>query len=176
MLSKSYNPFNQKLFYLSLNEYCCYNINEENKIREDITFWDSWMGGELFDDDFLFDTFNNINSKILLGFLKNSNNIYDIHNNLEGIIIFSELCDLFYNIPLIAKRYDSKINWIGRKLIKKLTNLVQYNLDFREHFILTDESDIPNYYEKLGFKKVNYIYLQRLLDNFDDNIYIKKFT
>ena len=176
MLSKLYYPRNPKLFYLSLEEYCSYNENLIDDIRTDIDFWDYWIGKDLFEYDFLDDLFKNHNNNVMLAFVKNEKNIYNIEINLEGIVVFSKLCDLFYNIPLIAKRFNSNFTWIGKKLLKKLTNLVQYNLDFREHFILIDESGIPNYYKKLGFRKINSLYLQRLLDNFEDNIYIKKFS
>ena len=170
------NITNYKLFYLTIDEYCCYNQEKINEIRNHILFWDKWLGKNTFDFDFLKETFNDCNNKILLAFYKNDNHYYNIKFNLEGIIIFNKFEKLFYNLILISKRNNSKLSWVGKRLLKKLTNLLSYNLDFIDYFVLTDVSEIPNYYSKLGFIKTEIEYVKKLLDNYEDDIYIKKFN
>jgi hypothetical protein len=171
-----YYSFNSKLFYLTLKEYCCYDLDIEKDIRSDINFWSSWIGKDEFYSEFLTDLFHNNNNEFLLAFIKNDNHIYNIRLNLEGIIIFHPLSESLFNIPLIAKRHNSVESWIGRKLLKKLSNLLEFNLQFRTYFILIDESDIPDYYERLGFYKTNNDYFKKLLDHNGDNIYLKKIS
>ena len=52
MLSKLYFPKgNDKLFYLFLKEYCCYNSILIDQLRNDIKFWNLWLGKNIFDFD-----------------------------------------------------------------------------------------------------------------------------
>ena len=174
MNSKFYFPKNKKMFYLTLSEYSGYNLKKINLIRNNINFWDSWIGKDIFDYEFLEQTFLDLNNKILLAFEKNNDNIYNINNNLEGILIYNNFDNLFYNIILLAKRFNSKTPKVGKKIINKIYNLLSYNLDFINYFVLTDVSDIPNYYINLGFTKTENEYIKKLLDNYDDDIYFIK--
>ena len=144
-------------FYLNLSEYCCYNNDTINILRNDIKFWDKWLGENTFDYDFLEETFKSTENNILLCFQKNLSNIYNVKINLEGIIIF-----------------NSRLKWVGRNMLRKLNSLLLYNLDFVEFLILTDVSDIPNYYNKLGFTLTDNQYLRKIIDNTEDDLYFIK--
>ena len=161
-------------FYLNLSEYCCYNNDTINILRNDIKFWDKWLGENTFDYDFLEETFKSTENNILLCFQKNLSNIYNVKINLEGIIIFNNHQNLFYNLILIAKRFNSRLKWVGRNMLRKLNSLLLYNLDFVEFLILTDVSDIPNYYNKLGFTLTDNQYLRKIIDNTEDDLYFIK--
>lgn len=177
MLSKLYFPKgNDKLFYLFLKEYCCYDSILIDQIRNDIKFWDLWLGKNTFDFDFLKETFTDKSNFILLAFKKNDENIYNHKINLEGIVVFNKFDNLFYYITLLAKRVNSYQRWLGKKLINKLNNLLLFNLDYIDFIVLTDVSEIPNYYSKLGFTLTNNDYIKKLLDNDEDDIYFKKLT
>jgi hypothetical protein len=174
MNSKLYFPKNKKMFYLTLAEYSGYNQKKINLIRNNVSFWDKWIGRGIFYYDFLEQTFLDLNNKILLAFEQNNENVYNIYNNLEGILVYNNFDNLFYNIILLAKRFNSKIPKVGKKIINKIYNLLSYNLDFINYFVLSDVSDIPNYYINLGFIKTDNEYIKKLLDNYEDDIYFIK--
>ena len=175
MLSKfKYIEKNKKFFYLTLEEYCAYQDLKILDIRNNINFWNLWLGEDLFDFDFLSETFKDYNNDILLCFQKNNKSIYNLHHNLEGVIVFNKLSNLFFNILLLAKKDNSELKCVGKNMLRKLNNILLYNLNFIDYIILSDVSDIPNYYSRLGFLKTNNMNLRKILDNYDDDIYYIK--
>ena len=174
MLSKFKYIENNKFFYLTLDEYCAYQNLKIFNIRNDISFWNLWLGEDLFDFEFLSETFKDYNNDILLCFQKNDKSIYNLHHNLEGIIVLNKFDNSFFNILLLAKKDNSQLRWVGKNMLRKLNNILLYNLNFIDYIILSDVSDIPNYYSRLGFLKTNNMNLRKILDNYDDELYYIK--
>lgn len=124
-----------------------------------IDFWDQWIGEDEIDYRYLSKHINN-NHKTLI--------LIDSKNTIEGVLIYDQVwCSNIYRIYLIAKRNNSTLKGVGKEFI-------QY---FGDHFhgriILSDDSEIPNYYEKLGFSKDESYYYKYLLNDWDFPLYTK---
>ena len=159
MLSKFKNNF----FYLTLEKFC---ENDEKKIkhvRNNIKFWDKWLGKDQFDYDFLEETFGDYNNNILL--------CVNESNYIEGVAIYCKYQDLFFNLILLAKKYNSKIRWLGKRILNELNKILLNNSEEIRFIVLTDVCDIPNYYSRLGFNLTENDYLKKILDNFEDDLY-----
>ena len=80
-----------------------------------------------------------------------------VYDNLEGILIYRKLnniknhfCKINYSsITLLAKKINSNHKWLGKNMI----DFFRIRLNEKTKVILADDTDIPNYYTKLGFKK-----------------------
>ena len=57
-----------------------------------------------------------------------------------------------------------------------MIDFFRIRLNEKTKVILADDTDIPNYYTKLGFKKENKHKYKKILDEFDRNIYSKIFN
>jgi hypothetical protein len=159
MLSK----FKDNLFYLTLEKFCEDDQKKIKHVRNNIKFWDKWLGKDQFDYDFLKETFGDYKNNILL--------CVNESNYIEGIAVYCNHDNLFFNLILLAKKYNSKFKWLGKSILKELNKILLNNLDEIRFLVLTDVCDIPDYYNKLGFCLTNNDYLRELLDNFDDDLY-----
>ena len=119
-------------------------------------FWDTWIGKEEFESNFL---------KKQLKFKK----LVAIENgNLEGVFIYKKMRFMkIYKILLMAKKYNS-----NKKKIEKLF-LNYFIKKYKGKLLLSDDSQIPNYYTKLGLKKTNNWLYKFLLNDWHFDIYTK---
>ena len=126
-----------------------------------IEYWDKWIGEGDMDYDFLKKHFQ-ANHHVLI--LENTD------KSIEGILLYNTVqCSNIYRIFLIAKPWYSIEKGIGKMFID------YFQEHFQGKFILSDDSQIPNYYEKLGFTKNNSCYYKFLLNNYRHPIYCKYF-
>ena len=93
------------------------------------------------------------------------------YNYIEGIAMYCNYQDLFFNLILLAKKYNSKIRWLGKRILNELNKILLNNSDEIRFIVLTDVCDIPNYYSRLGFNLTENDYLKKILDNFEDDLY-----
>lgn len=160
MLSK----FKNYLFYLTLEEFCDYDLKRIDHVRNNISFWDKWLGKDQFDIDFIKETFTDYNNNILI--------CHNQEKKIEGVAVYTNNQDTFYNLILLAKKHNSQHKWLGKKILKKLNDILIDNPYQIRFIVLTDVSDIPNYYTRLGFYLTDNQYLKELLDNFEDDLYV----
>ena len=154
-----------KLNFINLDNYC-YKYNIARRLLYDISFWDIMLGEGCFDLDFLKEEFQNEKNKIVIGYDNNKSKI----NNIEGVLIYKKVKNKnLYIIGLMAKKYESKYYWYGKKVLKFLKT----TLKPKSSIILLDDTDIPNYYIKLGFILKNKKKYRKIMDNDHYDIYKK---
>tara|TARA_B100001248_G_C27256067_1_gene396144 strand:+ start:307 stop:816 length:510 start_codon:yes stop_codon:yes gene_type:complete len=160
MLSK----FNNNFIYLTLEDFCENCPIKIKHVRSNIKFWNKWLGINEFDIEFLKETFADYNNKIYI--------CCDSNKDIQSIAIYNNYQDLFYNLILLAKKHNSNYKWLGKKILRELNKKLINNKNNIRFIVLTDVSDIPNYYKRLGFSLTNNKYLRKLLDNFEDDLYV----
>ena len=159
MLTKLKN----NLFYFTIEEFCEFDNNKIYHIRNNISFWNKWLGKDTFDLDFLKETSTDDDNKILL--------CVNNDEHIEGIAVYNRDQDSFYNLILLAKKNKSKHKGLGKHILRELNSILLDNNDNIHFIVLTDVSDIPNYYTKLGFILTDNKYLKEYIDNFEDDLY-----
>ena len=146
------------------------NDQKKRKILYNSYFWDKWIGEQDFDIDFLNKIFCNYNNYNIVFMCKNlSKNI----NSIIGIMVYKKLYTTnnknCYELSLIAKQKNSIYKKIGEKYIEYLKN------HFKNcNFVLIDDSEILNYYSKLGFTKLKNLKLvkyKNILNTYKNEIY-----
>ena len=109
-------------------------------------YWNYFIGSGKFDFEYLQEQFDLSHSKF------NKKNQYLLilrSQQLIGITIYRKLKYVpIYKINLLAKKEHCQYKGIGRFVF----NYLETNLQ-KGCLILIDDSGIPNYYSKLGFKK-----------------------
>ena len=124
-------------------------------ICKESDYWNNWIGPEQFDNEYLEPIFN---YKIKKLFLVSDN------YNIEGILIYKKIFRI-YVIKLLSKKSKSIIKGVGKMFIN------YFKKNFRGKIILSDDSNIPNYYSNLGFKKTNKYFYKWLLNDYNDDVY-----
>lgn len=109
-------------------------------------YWNQFIGDGEFDYDYLQEQFESSHPK----FNKNNQYLVIIFNNeLIGITVYRKLSFIpIYKICLLAKKKNCQQSGIGRFVFNYLESTLG-----RGYFILVDDSRIPHYYSKLGFKR-----------------------
>ena len=127
----------------------------------DVKYWDNFIGNGVFDYDYLSSLFNNNNNLIYL---------LALHDNKPvGIFIYEKLKHTnIYKVHLLAKKQNTNCKEVGRAFFSYLELFIK-----KGTIILLDASDIPNYYNKLGFIKSNG-FVNCLFCNFNKVGYYKK--
>ena len=160
---------------ITLENYCLkYDIY--NTLLKNTLFWNQFIGEDCFDLEYLHSELNNPYNNILIAYDIN----LKVYDNLEGILIYRKLnniknnfCKINYSsITLLAKKINSNHKWLGKDMI----DFFRIRLNEKTKVILADDTDIPNYYSKLGFKKENKNKYKKILDEYDRNIYSKIFN
>ena len=130
-------------------------------------FWDEWIGPGEIDCTYL--------TRQMLSRDTNKLLLLDDKDNLEGLCIFSKVpCFHIYRVHLIAKKHDSQINGVGKMFIDYLQKIYgDEKTSYKSTLLLSDDSQIPNYYENLGFFKTKYIYYKWLLDDWFYPLYYR---
>lgn len=132
-----------------------------------MTFWDEWMGSGEIDCTYLSRQMLTKDTDKLL--------LLDDKENLEGLCIFSKVpCLHIYRIHLIVKKKDSTVRGVGKMFIAHLQKLYgDEKTSYKSTLLLSDDSHILHYYEKLGFIKTNYVYYKWLLDDWFYPLYYR---
>ena len=160
---------------ITLENYCLkYEIYDT--LLKNSLFWNQLIGENCFDLEYLHDELTHINNHILLAFDPNLR----VYDNIEGILIYRKIPNLkdyfskinYSSITLLGKKINSNHKWLGRNMI----DFFRKRLNEKTKVILADDTDIPNYYTKLGFKIENKHKYKKILDEFDRNIYSKIFN
>ena len=160
---------------ITLENYCLkYDIY--NTLLKNTLFWNQFIGEDCFDLEYLHNELNNPYNNIVIAYDIN----IKVYDNLEGILIYRKLYNLknnfskinYSSITLLAKKINSTHKWLGKRMI----DFFRMRLNEKTKVILADDTDIPNYYTKLGFKKENKYKYKKILDEFDRNIYTKIFN
>lgn len=109
-------------------------------------YWNQFIGDGEFDYDYLEEQFESSHPK----FNKNNQYLLIIFNKeLIGITVYRKLTYVpIYKICLLAKKKNCQQSGIGRLVFNYLESTLR-----RGYFILVDDSRIPHYYSKLGFKR-----------------------
>ena len=130
-------------------------------------FWDEWIGPGEIDCTYL--------TRQMLSRDTNKLLLLDDKDNLEGLCIFSKVpCFHIYRVHLIAKKHDSPIDGVGKMFIDYLQKIYgDEKTSYKSTLLLSDDSQIPNYYENLGFFKTKYIYYKWLLDDWFYPLYYR---
>lgn len=117
-----------------------YAKNQNYKKNYNADYWNRFLGDDEFCMDFLKSTFSFMTRQHYLLFINS-------RDSIEGIVVYEKIPYLrIYKILLLAKRPQSKIKGIGKKFIDFLEKRLRKSI-----LILIDDSDIPDYYRKLGF-------------------------
>ena len=104
----------------------------------DINYWDQWIGTGIFDYHYLKKVFSNKNHIVLT---------YED----KGVLVYKKIpWTNKYKILLLAKKGGVQEKGIGKTFMRYLEIVLKGNI-----LILSDDTDIPNYYEKLGFSKIS---------------------
>lgn len=125
-------------------------VIESSFMNDDWKYWDKFIGEKIFNESYLRKLFDP------------SNRYYKHHHQTltQYIIIDKGLCcgvcivrhipcTMIFNILLIAKEKESRYKKIGKTFIDHLCK----TLPEGSTLILADDSEIPNYYTKLGFTR-----------------------
>ena len=160
---------------ITLENYCLkYDIY--NTLLKNTLFWNQLIGEDCFDLEYLHAELNNPYNNILIAYDIN----LKVYDNIEGILIYRKIPNLkdyfskinYSSITLLGKKINSNHKWLGRNMI----DFFRKRLNEKTKVILADDTDIPNYYNKLGFKIENKHKYKKILDEFDRNIYSKIFN
>lgn len=109
-------------------------------------YWEDFIGPGKFDFEYLREQFDPSHPKFNK---KNQYLLILVNQQLIGVTIYRKIKNIpFYKINLLAKKEHCRYTGIGRFVFNYLETKLQKGC-----LILIDDSGIPNYYSKLGFKK-----------------------
>ena len=109
-----------------------------------VKYWDNFIGNGVFNYDYLSSFFNNNNNNFVC--------LLGLHENKPvGIFIYEKLKHTnIYKVYLVAKKQDTECKGVGKAFFSYFELFIK-----KGTIVLIDDSDIPNYYNKLGFKISN---------------------
>ena len=169
-----------KYQFLTLPQYSQQCRFEMEWLRDDIGFWDLWIGKGDFDTQYLHQVFQDRDNEILLLFISpelQKRQGTTIITDLAGVVAHSHFCldgENYCVILLMAKRYGLPIKRVGYSLIQELGRRLLQTHD-TVTFLCVDDSQIPDYYGKLGFTLTTDEKYQQLLDYPEKKIYYRNF-
>tara|TARA_Y100001980_G_C14528682_1_gene304409 strand:- start:479 stop:970 length:492 start_codon:yes stop_codon:yes gene_type:complete len=151
-------------------------INEKNKDILKSNFWDKWIGKNEFSNSYLSELLeHDKNLNFTYSWLLLCKDLSYKRNSIVGIMVYKKFkYTNIYEISLLAKKKNSKYKNIGKKFTRYLKKYFNNKI-----IILIDDSEIPNYYEKLGYKKLygsEKKEYKLLLNTSKNNIYIMKIS
>lgn len=112
----------------------------------DSDYWDKFIGIGKFDFEYLREQFDPSHPKFNK---KNQYLLILFNQQLIGITIYRKIKYItIYKINLLAKKEHCQYKGVGKFVFNYLETELQKGC-----LILIDDSGIPNYYSKLGFKK-----------------------
>lgn len=109
-----------------------------------VKYWDNFIGNGVFNYDYLSSFFNSNNKNLVY--------LLGLHDNKPvGIFIYEKLKHTnIYKVYLIAKKQNTECKGVGKAFFSYFELFIK-----KGTIVLIDDSDIPDYYNKLGFKISN---------------------
>ena len=125
-------------------------------------YWNNFIGNNVFNYDYLSSFFNDSNRNLI--------HLLALHDDKPvGIFIYEKLKHTnIYKVYLIAKKKNTECKGVGKAFFSHLELFIK-----KGTIVLIDDSDIPNYYNNLGFKMSNG-FVNCLFCKFNKNGYYKK--
>ena len=113
----------------------------DKSLMHNFIFWDNWIGQCTFTMNYLQTIFSD-NRTVTLVYYKG--------DTMIGILMYKKMgVTNKYKILLLAKKDGSKEKGIGRAFFLYLGIILKGNI-----IILSDDTDIPNYYTNLEFTQI----------------------